>query len=464
MERLAIAPPDAAEDLIRGLSEQAVKAMAWDWGLWARPDQLPPEGDWLVWLLLAGRGSGKTRAGSEWMRRRGPQGREGVLIGANPRDVRDLMIEGRSGILAVSPHWERPKYEPSKLLLTWPNGAKAHVRSAEDPEGLRGLSLDWAWGDEPAKWRYLKETWDNLRFAMREGIRPQTCLTTTPKPLQLIKDLVAGRIPGTVVAKRVSTFRNRAHLAASFLAEMAQTYLGTTLGRQELDAEILADIEGALWNWRLIERTRWQGAWLETPVGHVPALPEFTRTLVAVDPSGSKRGAETGIVAVATDSARPARGYVLGDYSLRGSPATWAAAAIRAYCETGAELIVAEVNYGGEMVENTIRTVPAIGPYPSGEMVPFKMLHAQRTKELRAEPVVGLYEQDRITHVGAFPELETQMTSWVPPGRPNASKESPDRVDALVHGLTELLVAHPYRDDADWSPEVLVGSNLWGAQ
>ena len=437
MERLALSPTEEAERILADLTEVEAAGVKWDWSLWARPDQLPPADDlWRIFLIVAGRGAGKTRANMEWVRKRGPLGREGVLVGANPRDVRDVLIEGRSGILNIAPPSERPKYEPSKLLLTWPNGAIAHVRSAEDPEGLRGLSADWAAVDEPAKFRYLRETWDNLRLALREGTNPQTFITTTPKPLPLLRDLLAGKVRGTVVAPRVSTFRNRAHLSPEFLAEMAETYEGTRLGFQELHGILLEDVEGALWTWAMIEACRWKGGWRETEEGvWVPGVPEMQRKVVGVDPAGSSVGAETGIVVAGRDAGKPPKGYVLGDYSLHGTPAEWGFAAIQAYTDHDCDAIVAERNYGGEMVEHVIRTVPAQKGYPSGSSVRVKVTTAQKSKKLRAEPIVGLYEQGRIAHVGTFGDLEGQQCSWVPD-----EGLSPDRVDASVHALTELLV------------------------
>ncbi len=394
-----------------------------------------------------------TRTGTEWVRKKGPANREGVLIGANPRDVRDLMIEGRSGILQRSPKDERPKYEPSKLKLTWPNGAVAHIRSAEDPESVRGLSADWAWCDEIAKWRFIQETWDMLRFALREGRNPQTLVTTTPKPLPLIRQLHEGRFPRLVRSPPISTFRNRANLAEDFLTEMQMTFAGTRLGAQELYAAMLTDVEGALWSWALIEAARWDGRWTETSSGlMVPGLPEMKRKVCAVDPSGSSQGAETGIVVVGIDTGRPPVAYVLDDRSVRGSPYDWGRAALRAYIDNECNVMIGETNYGGEMVEHTIKTMPAERDektgkeYPSGDYVRFDTVRAGIGKKLRAEPAVALYEQTsrgfrRVYHVGTFGDLESQLTTWVP----GETSTSPDRLDALVWGINYLIGGKTYR-------------------
>lgn len=449
------------------LPEEAAAALKWEWDFWARPDQLPPTIDWGVWMIRAGRGVGKTRTGSEWSRKKGPTAREGVLIGANPRDVRDLMIEGRSGIMQISPPWEMPRYEPSKLKLTWPNGAVAHIRSAEDPESVRGLSVEWAWCDEIAKWRYLQETWDMLRFAMREGLRPQTLVTTTPKPLDLIIRLAEGRFPGIVNAPVVSTYRNKAWLARDFIAEIATSFEGTRLGAQELHGHILADVEGALWNWKLIEAARWpQGQWSKVNGVWQPGVPEMKRKVCAVDPPGSSKGAECGIVVVGIDRGRPPIAYVLDDRSRRGSPYEWGRAALRAYFDNDCNMMIGETNFGGEMVEHTIKTIPAERDertgkeYPSGDYVRFDVVHAGKGKKLRAEPTVALYDQTargfrRIYHVGTFGDLESQQTGWVPD-----QGDSPDRVDALVWGVNYLIGGKTYKGAGQGNLSALTGTSI----
>lgn len=451
-ERLALLPTKERAQVLEGLTDEDASALAWDWGFWGRPDQHPPQGEWNIWGLIAGRGVGKTRTGSEWVRSKGrePAGTHegvGLLIGADAADVRDLMVEGPSGILACSPQGERPKYEPSKRLLAWPNGMRVHCRSGEDPEAIRGVNAGWCWADEMAKWRYCKEAWDQLRFALREGRHPQTCITTTPKPVVTLREIIKGRYPGTVLAPRMSTYRNRANLAATFLEEMDILYAGTRLGRQELYAELLEDVEGALWTLMMIEAHRKSAPPANT-----------TRRAVAVDPSGTRRGAECGIMVCAADAEK--HGWVLADRSRRASPGEWAEAALVAYQEFGCDLIVAEKNFGGEMVEHTLRTVPATAAHPGGHEVRIKLISASVSKTARAEPVVGLYEQGRIHHVGNFPDLESQMTTWVPGDVP--APPSPDRLDAMVWGLTELLITGKDLSGLMVSPGGVSGRNYWG--
>lgn len=443
------------------MSDDQKKALEWDWDFWARPDQMPPE-EFSVWVFVAGRAAGKSRAITEWLRRKGPRHAEGLIIGANPRDVRDVLLEGKSGILKISPPWERPTYEPTKLLLRWPNGAVAHIRSAEDPGGIRGLSVEYCLCDELVKWRFLQETWDQSRLALREGSKVQTVVATTPMPLPLIKKLVAGKGHGVVVAPRTSTYRNLANLAPDYIQELLETYEGTRLGLQELHAEILDDVKGALWTHELIEAARWHGdiddlSWTHTPNGPVPSLPQIRRRVLGVDPSGSTTGDEWGLVVVGADNGRPPCGYVLGDRSQRGSPEDCARAAVQAYYDFKCEAMVGEVNYGGEMVGRMIAAVPAEGIYPSGESVRFKAVRAGRgqSKYERAVPIVGFYEQNvrgfrRIWHVGVFKELEEQQCTWVPPEQADgneifASKWSPDRADALTWAGLELLVMNARR-------------------
>lgn len=411
-------------------------------------------------LFLAGEGmipTHNTKTGAEWVRGHAPRHAEGLLIGANPRDARDLMIEGPSGIITISPPWEKPVYEPTKLLLRWPNGAVAHVRSAEDPEGIRGLSVEWAWVDELGKHRFAQETWDQRALALREGTHPQTVVTSTPTPTTLIKKLASGDGHGIVVAPRVSTYRNAANLAPDFFRTLLDQYEGSRFGRQELHAEILSDIKGALWSWEMIEKARWKGEWIDSPAGKVPDLRAIKRKVVGVDPSGSTTGDEWGIIVAGSDRGRPPCGYVLADRSQRGSPEDCARAAVRAYYDFNCDEMVAESNFGGEMVGRMIFNVPAEGVYPAGSSVRFKSVRAGKgqSKYERAVPVVGFYEQNvrgfrRVYHVGVFPELEQQMTEWVPPEQADGvevfkSSWSPDRVDAAVYCLLELLVMNARR-------------------
>ncbi len=319
------------------------------------------------------------------------------------------MIEGESGLLAVFPPWNRPKYEPSKRRVTFRNGAIATAFTADEPDRLRGPNHDLAWADELAAWRY-PDAWDMLLLGLRIGVDPRVVVTTTPRPIESIKALVAR--PDCHVT-RGSTYDNAPNLSGAFLREILELYEGTTIGRQELHAEILDDVEGALWTRDLLDLHR------------VTDYPELTRIVVAIDPAASSgaRSAETGIVAAGV---RNRDAFVLDDCSMRGSPIDWARAAIALFHRTKADRIVAEANQGGEMITQTLRTVD-----PS---VPVRLVHASRGKQTRAEPVAALYEQGRVHHVGFFPTLEDQLCSWVP------GMDSPDRLDALVWALTELVV------------------------
>ena len=387
----------------------------WTWEH-ARSDQRPPaDPDWLVWLMLSGRGSGKTRGGSEWTHRMTEKVPRIALIAPTGADVRDTMVEGESGLLTIAPPGKRPHWEPSKRRLTWPNGAIGTTFSAEEPDRLRGPEHGAAWCDESAFWPLVQETWDNLLFGLRLGARPRITVTTTPKPRQWLKDLIAN--PRTRLS-RASTYDNLANLSPVFAEQVIARYEGTRLGRQELHAEILTDVEGALWTWDLIERAR------------VAAAPEMTRIVVGVDPAGSKKKSadETGIVVVGRGDDGDL--YVLDDRSGHYSPHGWASAANAAYSDWSADAIVAEKNFGGEMVEHTLRS----SGYRDARII---VKQTRRGKALRAEPVVGLYEKDEghVHHVGTFIDLETQQTEW----QPYEDKDSPDRVDALVYAATDLM-------------------------
>lgn len=395
------------------LSDEQAAAMLTDWGFWARPEQMTPPGDWRVWFLNAGRGFGKTRTGAEWVREQVDAGRNrGALIGPTAGDVRDVMIEGESGLLSVFPRHQRPVYEPSKRRITFYTGAISTCYSADEPERLRGPQHEYGWADEVAAWRYMKEAWDQFMFGLRLGDDPRACVTTTPKPKALLKKLLAH--PRTHVT-RGSTYDNAANLADAFLEVILDEYEGTTLGRQELHAEILEEDPNALW-----ERSRIVALRRDA----LPDGVELQRVVVAIDPAVSATGDETGILVVGKGTDE--HGYVLADRSLRAKPEQWARAAVDAFHEWEADRIIAEVNNGGDLVESMIRLVD--------EDVPYKAVHASRGKQVRAEPIAGLYEQDRFHHVGTFDELEDQMCNWTP-----ESDESPDRMDALVWGATELF-------------------------
>jgi phage terminase large subunit-like protein len=386
----------------------------------ARPSQLPPHGEWSIWLLLAGRGFGKTRAAAEWVKDNIEAGRARnvAIVGATAADVRDTCVEGPSGILAISPSWNRPVYEPSKRRVTWPNGATATLFSAEEPDRLRGPNHDLAWCDELASWQNQQAAWDNLMLTLRLGERPRCCISTTPKPTKLLKDLVS-RVGHDVVITRGSTLENRANLAPAFLSQIMRKYEGTRLGRQELGAELLEDIEGALWSLEVIESGRRQRG----------DVPELKRIVVAIDPavSSNANSDETGIIVAGLGV--DGHGYVLADASGKYQPNGWAMKAVALYQRYSADRVVAETNQGGSMVESTLRSVDG--------NVCFKAVHARRGKMLRAEPVSALYEQGRVHHVGVFAELEDQMTTF------SGGGDSPDRLDALVYGMTELMIENP---------------------
>ncbi|SDY22851.1 DNA-packaging protein [Thermoactinomyces sp. DSM 45892] len=403
---------DERHELLSSLSAEEAQALLYDWRFWARPNQLPPEGSWRTWLLLAGRGFGKTRTGAEWVRFlvETGQAKRVALVAPTAADARDVIVEGESGILAISSPWFQPIYEPSKRRITWPNGAIATLYSADEPERLRGPQHDAAWCDELAAWRY-PDSWDMLLFGLRLGADPRVVVTTTPKPTPIIKSLV--KVETTAITKG-STFDNAENLAPAFLKQILSKYEGTRLGKQELYAEILDDNPGALWNQRMLDKLR------------VKEHPDLIRVVVAIDPAvtSHEESDETGMIVagVGVDG----HGYVLEDLSCRSTPDGWARIAVEAYHRHRADRVVAETNNGGDMVEHTIRTVD--------ESASYKKLHASRGKLTRAEPIAALYEQGRVHHVGDLGDLEDQLCSWTP------GEKSPDRMDALVWSLTELML------------------------
>lgn len=391
-----------------------------DWPVRARPDQLPPPPPWLTWLILGGRGAGKTRSGAEWVRALVTAGQAGriALIGETYEDVREVMIEGESGLMNISPPDMRPAYQSSRHLVTWPNGAVANCFSATDPDGLRGFQFEAAWSDELCKWKYAEEAWSNLQLGLRLGDNPRQLVTTTPRPMALLKRIMKNK---NTAVTRASTYANRDNLAPAFLDEIVAIYEGTRLGRQELLGEIVEDIEGALWNWPLIEAAR------------ITLAPPLRRIVVAIDPpvTSGPEADECGIVVAGIDesSGLLKRAFLLADLSEGGlTPSQWANKAVKAYHQYDADRIIAEVNQGGEMVTTILRqTDPAI---------PVRMVRATRGKMMRAEPVAALYETGRIRHVGAFPKLEDQMVSFTGGARTG----SPDRLDALVWAITDLML------------------------
>lgn len=408
-------PEQRRSTILDDLSEEQAHHLLYDWQFWARPNQLPPSGDWFTWLLLAGRGFGKTRTGAEWVRNRAFHGpyEPIALIGQTKADVRDVMVEaGDSSILRISPPWFMPKYEPSKRRVTWPNGVMAHIYSGDEPDQLRGPQHGGAWVDELAKFRYPQETWDNMEFGLRAGDDPQVVVTTTPRPIPIIKRILG---EDSTVTTRGSSYENIANLAAAFAKRILERYEGTYLGRQEIHAEILEDAPGALW-----KRAEMIGT------HRVLKAPEMHIVGVGVDPPGG--ATECGIVvAGAAKVAGRLHGYVLEDASLQAPPDAWARAAVTAYHRNRANSIIAETNFGGDMVAYTISTI---------DDIPVEVRHAARGKAIRAEPIAALYQQGRIHHVGTFGQLEDELCSWVP----GEGMSSPNRLDALVWVLAAIML------------------------
>ncbi|WP_204934379.1 DNA-packaging protein [Roseibium sediminis] len=413
------------QDALQSLSPQDIRFLLADWPLFAHAHQLPPPGSWSTWLMLGGRGAGKTRAGAEWIRSLalGPAGRSLLeagriaLIGETYADVREVMIEGVSGILAVHPKGRRPVWSPSRRRLEWQNGVVAQVFSSEDPEALRGPQFDLAWCDELAKWKHAEETFDMLQFGLRLGTRPRQLITTTPRPVPILKRLTGQTDTAvTHAATRVNAY----NLAPTFLETVVARYAGTRLGRQELDGEMIDDRPDALWSREGLEACRVDGA-----------PPTLVRIVVAIDPpaTSGKRSDACGIVAVGLSE--EGRAYVLADRSRRqAKPTDWAAAAVGLWHGLSADCLVAEVNQGGEMVAEVIAGVdPA---------VPVRQVRATRGKYSRAEPVAMLYDQGKVHHVGPFPELEDEMADFGTSGL--SGGRSPDRLDALVWAITDLML------------------------
>lgn len=408
-----------SNDLIESLPQSSKAELSelltefgYRWQLTGRPKQSLPPGSWITWLILAGRGFGKTRTGAETVRIWAKNFPIIHIVGATAADARDIMIEGESGILAISPPYERPNYEPSKRRLTWPNGSKAIIFSADEPDRLRGPQCHKAWADELASWRY-PDAWDQLNFGLRLGTSPQVIVTTTPRPTKIIRGLAKDKTTHLTIG---TTYENRDNLADAFFHHILTQYEGTRLGRQEINAEILEDIEGALWNSKLIELSR------------VKTHPELTRVVVAIDPAATskKDSDKTGIVVCGKGI--DGHGYVLEDRSGIYSPQQWARVAIGLYEKHKADRIVAEINNGGEMCEHVLRSQVS--------NVSYKSVHATRGKAIRAEPIVSLYEQGKCHHVGILPELEEEMTGWAP----DLGLSSPDRLDALVWAFTDLML------------------------
>ncbi len=394
-------------------------ALEYDWSFWARPNQLAPEGDWRTWLALAGRGFGKTEAGVQWIRERVRDGARSIaLIAETQKDLEEVMV---ARLIKISPPDNMPKVRYKPVRITWPNGALALGYNGTEPDQLRGPEFDTAWVDELAKYRYARETWDMLQFTMRSGVDPRVFVTTTPRPIPVLREIMAD--PSTVIT-RGSTMDNAKNLAPAFMKAVVAKYAGTRLGRQELNAEMLDDVPGALWTRDMIDEKR------------IKSAPDMKRIVVAVDPSGTAgtgnegQGDDVGIVIAGEGF--DGRGYVLDDFSCNLSPDGWGRRVEEAYTAFRADRIVAERNFGGAMVDAVIKA--------RNKKLPVSVVTASRGKIARAEPIAALYEQGRISHVGAFAALEDQMCAMTPSGY--VGDGSPDRADALVWALTELMLGN----------------------
>jgi len=406
---------------IQDLTDEEATKLLYDWTFWARPKQLPPDWNWYIWLILSGRGFGKTRTANELVIKWANEGYNPIaLIGQTKADVRDTIIElGDSAILNISPPWFYPEYEPSKRRLTWPNGVVGIVYSGDEPDQLRGPQHAKASVDELSKFKYPQETWDNLMLGLRIGDNPQAIVATTPRPIKIVKNLLKDE---RVAITRGHTLDNKDNLAPTFLKYILDRYEGTRLGRQELAGEVLDDNPNALWKRPLIDDNR------------TTQCPDLIRVVVGVDPPGGVTECGIVVAGIANINGQE-HGFVLEDRSLHASPDGWAEAVLTGYNRNKADRIVGEANFGGDMVENTIMQAAK----SRGQNASYKHVHASRGKAVRAEPVVALYEQGRMHHVGEFPQLEDEMCEWIP----GATRESPNRVDALVWAVTELMLTEP---------------------
>ena len=444
---LVALPDDVREAVLAELPEDDIEQLLHDWRFLARPEQLAPDGSWQTWIYMAGRGAGKTRSGAEWVREKVKLGYgRGALLAPTAADARDVMIEGESGLLSVC--WEndvdhrgqlmgRPIYEPSKRRVKWANGAIVTAYSADEPERLRGPQHDFGWCDEMGAWRYAQMTWDMFLFGLRLGDNPQSMITTTPRPLPIIRQILAS--PGTVKTTG-STFSNRANLADQFVTKIVTKFQGTRLGRQELEGILLDDVAGALWTGEMIDAA---SKYMREGGG----LPELRRIVIAIDPSGTAgeedEGDSVGIVAVGVSHSGQI--YVLQDGTIKAGPTVWAKRAVEMAERWEADCIVAERNFGGAMVEAVLKA--------SGMKVRYKEVTASRGKVVRAEPVAALYEQNKVHHMALMGDLEQQLMFFTSEGY--LGDNSPDRADALVWAVTELALgdsSYNFRDmEKAWS-------------
>lgn len=413
-EQLALLSSAEQTAILAEFGAADLEALGYDWRFWARPQQLPPPGAWHCWLVLSGRGFGKTRMGAEWVRLKARDPEAVIaLVGANAKDVRQIMVEGQSGLLHISPEIERPDFEPSKQRLLWPNGAQGFLYSAQQPDQLRGPQHSAAWVDELAKFPNAEMLWDMLAMGLRLSDMPQVMVTTTPRPMALLSGLLAAK---DCVTTRGTTWDNAGNLPRRFLHQMKARYVGTSLGAQELEGALLEGMKGALWTLGSIACLR------------VPKAPPLARVVIAIDPPVTAHAASDACGIIAAGCGADGHGYVLEDLSLQqASPDEWARVAVEAFSRFQADRIVAEVNQGGDLVEHVLRTQCA--------HIPYRAVRATRGKYLRAEPIAALYEQGRIHHVGQLPQLEDELCCFTA-----GQAKSPDRLDALVWALTDLML------------------------
>lgn len=413
---LAEFPAEEQEKFLEAFRDAEVSSLEGDFFLNARREQLPPEGLWSIWMIMAGRGFGKTYTGANWLidkHEQYPNITTGI-IAATSEDLRRYCLMGSSGVLSQAAAHFQPHYSPSRTQLEWPNGGITLLFTSERPSRLRGPNLDYAWCDELPYWKYVRATWNNLSFALRKGKKPQRVITMTPRRISIVKELLA-REGQDVVVTRGSTYDNVGNLSADFLKELSH-YEGTTIGRQEIHGEVLDEEEGALWNHAQLDALRTFDE------------PKLIRTVVGLDPSttSGEQADEAGIVVAGKD--KDGIGYILGDHSLRTTPYKWAEKAVWCYHHYEANCIVAEKNQGGEMISTIIHNFD--------KSIPVKLVHASKGKVARAEPVAVEYERGKVKHCGTFPKLEDEMCVFVP----GDIIESPNRVDAMVWALTDLVV------------------------
>lgn len=435
-DELRALPEAEAKRKLRSLTVEEAEALQWDWNFWARPSQIPPKGDWTKFLYLAGRGAGKSRSGAEWVRANHHRFERIALVAPTARDARAVMVEGDSGLLSVFPRDDRPHYEPSKAQVRFKNGAVAEMYSGEEPDRLRGHQHHGAWVDELAAFKYAQDAWDQLQLGLRLGEHPQEFISTTPRPIKVIRDLMADE--DTVVV-REPTYANVQNLAPSFAKQIIRRYEGTLLGRQELMAEVLDEYPGAFWARAMFEDHRVRESEVK--------LEDMERVVVAVDPAvtAGENADQTGITTTAKGA--DGRYYVLASEGVRLSPHGWASRVLDAFDRWGADRIIAEVNNGGDMVEATMRH--------ERPDLPIKVIHSSRGKTVRAEPVASLYEQGRVSHVGTLVALEDQCCTFP------VAADLDDLVDSLVFGLTELSAGQDFDTSVFPDPNELASASVW---